>query len=496
MEAQDSDNLENVNDLEQDDYDKNAEARRELGKIIDISLLSVSQGIKKGITNGFAETSVDPDSRALSLYFSFFSMATELLSSALTMTAPGGALERSVKSESFMESEKNKAARRAFSSKVVGLASSIYNDNFSMFVKIIKDSNKFEVKESSSEHLSLLAKYKNADDYHRASSSASPYKMILKEIIPISRGKFEAIVSAAKAMGPGVNINSSEIGKRYSLGIDTSIDKERMETLYEAIVDWHDFVKMFSSGDSSIQVPNVSDEDEGGESHDGESAAKNSVKPAESVEGVESTIIIKDVVAETNIQMHHTDSGIYTVELEGPSSSETPVLRLDIVSKKEDESAEAIFEKLINLGMIELLIPEDKHIKDYIIDVILRPNDGANKFLYVAFNYNTLSNEKGDDVFGIMRIYKKDSRPIEIVADDSHFIKELYKLANSSNTTPLYETVSPSGERVSFTAADLVVGKGKVRDSKGKSFKPKKRKGKSLADRVNSKSFGKVKRRG
>jgi hypothetical protein len=61
-------------------------------------------------------------------------------------------------------------------------------------------------------------------------------------------------------------------------------------------------------------------------------------------------------------------------------------------------------------------------------------------------------------------------------------------------TTPYYETISPSGERVSFTPTDLVKGMGKIKDSSGKSFKPKKIKGKTLADKVMSKGFGKVKK--
>jgi len=58
----------------------------------------------------------------------------------------------------------------------------------------------------------------------------------------------------------------------------------------------------------------------------------------------------------------------------------------------------------------------------------------------------------------------------------------------------LYETTSPSGESVIYTPADLVIGGGKLRDSKGKGFKPRSHKGKSLADRVMAPGYGKVKR--
>jgi len=77
---------------------------------------------------------------------------------------------------------------------------------------------------------------------------------------------------------------------------------------------------------------------------------------------------------------------------------------------------------------------------------------------------------------------------------DKKLLDDLKKLSNGSDTTPLYETASPSGERISITPAYLVIGGGKLKDSKGNKFKPKKRKGKSLSDRVVSKEFGKVRR--
>lgn len=71
---------------------------------------------------------------------------------------------------------------------------------------------------------------------------------------------------------------------------------------------------------------------------------------------------------------------------------------------------------------------------------------------------------------------------------------EIIKISETA-TTPYYEAVSPSGSKISFTPADLVKDLGKLRDPKtGKTFKPKKIKGKSLADRVMSKEFGKVKK--
>ena len=83
---------------------------------------------------------------------------------------------------------------------------------------------------------------------------------------------------------------------------------------------------------------------------------------------------------------------------------------------------------------------------------------------------------------------------IPIFVDDVSQIRSLRRAA-STESTPYYQTVSPSGETVFFTPADLVISGGSVKDSKGNKFKPKKIKGKSLSQRVMSKGFGKVRRK-
>ena len=73
-------------------------------------------------------------------------------------------------------------------------------------------------------------------------------------------------------------------------------------------------------------------------------------------------------------------------------------------------------------------------------------------------------------------------------------IDRLKKIAHSAGTTPLYETIDPEGNRVTFTPASLVASAGKARSKSGKSFKLTKWKGKSLSDRVSGKDFGKSKK--
>lgn len=71
------------------------------------------------------------------------------------------------------------------------------------------------------------------------------------------------------------------------------------------------------------------------------------------------------------------------------------------------------------------------------------------------------------------------------------------KKAFGGTTAPLYETTSPSGKKIIFTVADLVQGGGKLKDPDGDgdhaSFKPKKSKPYSLADKINKPDYGKKK---
>jgi|14BtaG_2_1085337.scaffolds.fasta_scaffold00001_23 hypothetical protein len=78
----------------------------------------------------------------------------------------------------------------------------------------------------------------------------------------------------------------------------------------------------------------------------------------------------------------------------------------------------------------------------------------------------------------------------EVTASKTDQLKKL----SYATTSPLYEASSPSGEKISFTPTDLVAGTGYLTDSKGKRFRPKKMKAKSLASKVTSKGFGKVKK--
>ena len=72
--------------------------------------------------------------------------------------------------------------------------------------------------------------------------------------------------------------------------------------------------------------------------------------------------------------------------------------------------------------------------------------------------------------------------------------KRLEKIAHSAGTTPLYETVDPDGNKVTFTPASLVADGGKAKSKSGKPFRITKWKGKSLSEKVLSKNFGRKKK--
>ena len=159
-----------------------------------------------------------------------------------------------------------------------------------------------------------------------------------------------------------------------------------------------------------------------------------------------------------------------------------------------------------------LSIENEKYIEYFITNNILSINNVLSKtswkeyishvsksissdgpILTLFFNSSDLQNIISSNSSGAIPFVKVDLEgqgEIEVLADNLLDLKSIHKLSSGGHTTSYYETVSPSGERVFFTAADIVQGGGKVRDSKKRSFKPTTWKGKSLADRVNSKSYG------
>ena len=152
---------------------------------------------------------------------------------------------------------------------------------------------------------------------------------------------------------------------------------------------------------------------------------------------------------------------------------------------------------LISLGVLEPVnIGVDLVIRNTSA-VTARPSDDGSKLqIYIELNKafkEEAYNEVLEDGAVIFQINDTNTASPAGFVVKAHKGDSLLKEAETA-TTPYYETVSPSGEKVRFTPSDLVKGMGKLKDSSGKTFKPKKIKGKSLADKVMSKNFGKIRK--
>lgn len=152
---------------------------------------------------------------------------------------------------------------------------------------------------------------------------------------------------------------------------------------------------------------------------------------------------------------------------------------------------------LISTDVLEPVNIDADLITRNIKQVVVAPMDENSKLrvyieLYKEFKEKAY-NEVADDGSVIFQINDTTTAsPVGFVVK-ANKDNDLLKQAETA-TTPYYEAESPSGEKISFTPSDLIKGMGKLKDSSGKTFKPKKIKGKSLADKVMSKNFGKIRK--
>jgi hypothetical protein len=157
-----------------------------------------------------------------------------------------------------------------------------------------------------------------------------------------------------------------------------------------------------------------------------------------------------------------------------------------------NRNSRSIFNDLIESRYISF---KNSYLKDdilgYINDLSFIIDDGNINLSIVIDGSITEGMVSGDNLLFIHNTSSDTNFKLSIAGNYNYNIIK----AGEAQTTPYYETISPDGEKVYFTPADLVSGGGKLKSPKGKSFKPKKIKGKSLADRVNSKGFGKVRKR-
>ena len=154
-----------------------------------------------------------------------------------------------------------------------------------------------------------------------------------------------------------------------------------------------------------------------------------------------------------------------------------------ILSRKDGNNVSSEEIKKINdnpIDFIKLLIKRNvlapvKISADLIIknikSVIATPtNDNSKLIVDIKLNkefkekaYNEVA-EHGAVIFEINNT--NIGSPVGSVVKANNDVN-LLKLAETA-TTPYYETISPSGEKIRFTPSDLVKGMGKLKDSSGK----------------------------
>lgn len=149
-----------------------------------------------------------------------------------------------------------------------------------------------------------------------------------------------------------------------------------------------------------------------------------------------------------------------------------------------DDQLKAALSTLFDRMVYEDLLVFDDNIRQNYKDIIRVEAERLSEFqngVYMILNIDVSNLRflgKGDEIMTIVEESDGTQRKISIASQEmSDFILKLAE----SQTTVYYETVDPDGNKVFFTPADLVINSGKLK-SKGKTFKPKKIKGKSLAD--------------
>ena len=338
-----------------------------------------------------------------------------------------------------------------------------------------------------------------------------PSNMILLYILPTMRKKFSALQTFA----------STDFNSMFEKAVVeelSSAEISEIMDLYRAALEWVMFVdslKSTSPMDSGIE--NITNEPaEATSDPEPEEVASPVSTPASPPEPKDSEPEFSDVI-----------SGIYIKNVINPnggfvdgSAYGTIGIALDRAafsrSISSSSSIPASFDLLISgpmAGYISTLsVDNEKYIEYFIANNILSINNVLSKTSWkeyishisksissdgpiftLFFNPLDLQSIISSNPSGAIPFVKVDLESggeVEVFANSLIDYEGIRKLSSASHTTPYYETVSPSGERVFFTASDIIQGGGKIRDSKKNSFKPKRWKGKSLADRVNSKSYG------
>ena len=459
-------------------------------KLMRAALKSASKGIDKGVSMDLASR------RAAG---SIFTDIAEVIVAPLVFSTPGRALERNIKGSGGLTDSSlsiNLEAKKRLQQRIIGPSLNLYESNFSGLIKVIDKLPIFKniVSNDTANIEAMAIEFKGLDESTPSLSQGSPYKVIIKQIIPILREKFDAVVSFDESLGEGSKIEFDEIAERVSDGIGYEIYTDELERFYKAITEWRDILGAFSNSSLSLKALESKEK--------AEAEGKADLASEETEEKLTEKPLPKDIyisAVRPGKYVSRNKDGL-VINNSALINEDTPVVKLFLKGGGKDDvnsagSGERYLQYFIDSGQI--ILSENVDIRQAVYNVTRESvSKGSEVSLY--FNPNSLEALRGGSV-GRVEIMTVRARMGEVLLflDDVSQVKHLNRVA-STETTPYYEAVSPSGKVVHFTPSDLVISGGTLKDPKtGKSFKPKgKVKGRSLAHKVQSKNYGKVKRSG
>ena len=470
---------------------KDNDNRENIAMLLRSSFKAASEGIAKGISQDFASKQAAG---------SIFADIAELFIAPMLLSAPSRGLERSIKGAGgFTDSstEVSLESKKRLQQSVISPSMQLYSSNFEPLTKVLERipflKNLRPLNDITNIE-SMAIEYKGKDLDVSMFSSESPYKIIIKEIIPILREKFDAVASFDETLGPGAKIDYEGIGQDFFDGFKVEGDIIELERFYKAIKEWEAILRAFN--DSSLSLTGLDKA-----KPKGEEQAEGDETSADSDEGeagqsapIAKGIYIHSVRPGQNVDRDPNDEGLL-IDKRILNSEETPVVKLFIKGEGSDDvnstgTGEDYLDSFIERGLVSF--PEGLDV-DSIVSNVTRETVSGGSEVTIYFRANGIRSAINNQSIRpeIMRV-QTEQGSVSLYVDDKSQVEGLRRAA-SSQTTPYYQAKSPSGETVYFTPADLVMSGGKIRDSKGNKFKPKNITGKSLADMVQPKRVRKKK---
>ena len=379
----------------------------------------------------------------------------------------------------------NKSSKKVLDNIVTNLRT-INSSNLYRFEKLIssnKDIFGETIPLSNLEDSNLISEFIGLD--YKKTGNDSPSWFILNKIIPRLRDKFFAIENSFEKVG-FVDENNFDSKKQNILELHYCINS------FIAFVDglqqtWSlSIPKTIRS--RNVEVPTAGDKEDTSETSTSSSFNADNV-----------------MISSIDCDSKYFTRSAYSFKIDKQEltnlDTEQPhiYIKLSGVSKtvigKSEENAELIFSNFIDKAYIRSAhrsLNLNKLIdKKYLIEK-------NNKIILVlVFNKSKLNDviSRMEDNEPFLNFNIPNKGDFYITAEDSSTLEFFKKFSQTATTQPFYKTTSPSGEVVTFTPADIVMGGGKLTDSKGRKFTPStKRKGESLSKKVNAPGYGKVKK--